>query len=629
MVEDDREYKNTRPLPLFDEEDLAAEDDQEIDQSNSQSNEEDTQVKGEMNEDDREYQNTRPLQLFDEEDLAVVEDSEEEAQLSHHSSEEEQDIKNSRPLPLFDNEDLTEETVDKIPSQSVSEEETFNVTEVEDISVKHSAQIITTEEVVKDKSKVEDTGETELVIRLVNDVAESRLKVQYSEVILPSTNTFLNNVVTAFMLKNEQLIYDISPVKMDIVKTLIHIFSTDEIGEDFDPTSYKLEAGQNIEDAIAADSMKDPAEITRLGFDSIKYHVHYIDLGNDDGEDGTYYKHYKTEGERIIDGYAGSNYTKEESTMFVLKPRLMNTSPIFIILSKNKVDIRIIFSSDYFESTDFFTFATRPLITKVIERKMKRVNDRIFRPFMLLDTEHQDEGYNLDESNQHINKIFVNTLIKTLNALKKAESSISDIQLDSLAEDDQNMILVAETKEGCADEVTDALEHTVMCIVPHPQDLSSHEANMFEVHIKVLKPHTQHIIKRYPKNSLYDMGLFTKSFARYLADMVSAITAVNDSMVSETLYKNTFPFFVPTMKGIEYKYVNSDIFFMDETKSENVSNRAKLILDLISEDETHSVKTVGFRYGDEVEESSDFASFLKGEAVKIEKPAQKLEKSHE
>ena len=603
--DENKTYENALPLPLF--ENIKKKEDSVEDDGE--------EVVGSFDE-NKTYENALPLPLF--ENIKKKEDSiEDDGEEGNGSGEEEivsdiedKQYKNALPLPLFDN--IKDKPAEEIVNPAVTEE--INIVQTDQVEVKNSAKINTDEPVIADKSKIEDTGEVEMVIRLINNVAESRLKVQYSEVILPSTNTFLNNVVTSFMLKNEQLIYDINPVKTDIVKSLIHIFGTEEIGADFNPNVYKLDSGKKIEEAIAADSMSDPSEINRLGFNSIKYHIHFIDLGSEAGDKGTYYQHYKDEGERIVDSY-GDTYKKEESTMFVLKPRLMNTSPVFIILSKNDIDIRIIFSSDYFESTDFFTFATRPLITKVIERKMKRINDRIFRPFMLLDEEHQDEDYNLEASNLDIGKIFKSTLIKSLNALKKSESSIGDIQLDQEAESEQNIILILDSLDDCNDELIAANKDAVMCVHPHPIDLSSHEYNMFEVHIKVLHPHPQMIIKRYPKNSLYDMGLFTKSFARYLSDMVSSITAVNDKMISETLYKNSFPFFVPTMKGIEYDYVNNDIFFIDESKAKVVTNRAKLALDLIKADADHPVRTVGFGYGDELEEQSNFAAFLKGGAV--------------
>ena len=453
--------------------------------------------------------------------------------------------------------------------------------------------------------------EGELIIKIMNSVAESRLKVQYAEQTVPSTNTFLNNVVTAFMLKNDQLVFDLEDLRNDLVKMMAYNFTNDDVGEDFDATKYELKADSNIEDSIKNENLKSPGDISRLTVDPLKFHLHYLQLSGDAEANSNYFHHHKGLGKNAMGKHPEKEELEsaDEQLLFLLTPNFMFIPPISVIVTRKGTTIKIIFHSAYFESTEYFSFAARPFITKIVEKRVKRMAGKVLRPIAILEHQSQDEEFNPDKANHSSAYMFLNTLNKSLDHFM-GEEFTQEIKEKEINETAQTLVLVAETMEECV--VEDDTPDRIMCVTVNEKNLPNDNVNMLEIHHKVFKPEPITFMKRYPVNSLYDMSLFTKSYARYLADVVASITSVGEMVDSPALYKHSFPPFEPAMSGVETQYIENDIFFLNESKAEPLSEPATLKMQLIENADANKVKTIGYKYVVPAEGPSRFNNFLTG-----------------
>lgn len=481
------------------------------------------------------------------------------------------------------------------------------------------------EEIIERKLKKDEDPEIELIIRIMNSVAESRLKVQYAEQTVPSTNNFLNNVVTSFMLKNDQLVFNLKELKEDIVKMLVYNFTADSV-DDFSVDDYQLKKGEDLR--VTSEHIKSPGEIDRLGFEPIKFHVNYLDLKAGGARVLADSDYFQAHGTKAIEGHPEGEEmsSADEQLLFLLTPSYMNVSPIYIIVTRKGMSLRVVFHSSYFQSTEYFSFAARPFVVKTIERRVKKMANKILRPISILEHQSGDENFDADHANKSQAYLFANTLIKELHAYHKEEA------LDGLAEDDKvtdveqffiRVITAAEIMELAGDsgdpnekfkeecEKAEAEKGAIMCITLMETDFAE-GSNMFEVLVAVLKPDHVEFKKRYPIKSLYDMGLFTKSFARYLVDLTSSITSTPENAIKTTLYKNSFPPFEPTMSGIVTTFITNDIFEINEAGAEPLSVRSDLKMKLIAPpDDGQKTKTVAYEYVSPAKEPSRFAEYLK------------------
>lgn len=477
-------------------------------------------------------------------------------------------------------------------------------------------QVVENNEIV-DQQPIEDNErklkeaeeEGELVIRIMNSVAESRLKVQYAEQTVPSTNKFLNNVVTAFMLKNDQLVFSLEDLKTDLAKMLIFNFTNDNV-EEFSADNYEITGDKDVSTLIQNDNLNDPKSIDRLKMDGIKFHLHYMSLKAEGGDDKNYFGHYhKTTKDRLgKHAEAAELENAEEQLMFLLTPNFMFIPPISIILSRSGTAVKVIFHSAYFESTEYFSFAARPFITKIVEKRVKKMAAKILRPIAILEHQSQDEEFTADKANLSSAYIFLNTLNKMLDAFLGDNSPI-ELNDAEVSEATQTLVQIADSIEDCA---MDEAGERILCVAVNAKDLSEEHINMFEIHHKIFQPEPMTFMKRYPTNSLYDMGLFAKSYARYLVDVVESVTSVGDMVDSPSLYKHSFPPFEPPFSGIKTTYASNDVFFLDESKAEPISEPATLEMEMIPEGEENKVKTVGYKYVVSGETKSRFNEYLTG-----------------
>ena len=458
--------------------------------------------------------------------------------------------------------------------------------------------------------------EIELVIRILNSVAESKLKIQYAEQSLPSTNTFLNNVVTGFMLKNDQLIFNLEELKQDLVKMLVHNFTSDQVDEaNFNINKYELKSDSDIHDTIKNENIKDPKELDRLQFDSIKFHLNFIQLKEKGSDVKNYFNLFHAKGNKTIENHLeGEELSQaDEQLLFLLTPSFMNISPISVIVTRKGLTLRLIFHSSYFETTEYFSFAARPFVTKTIERRIKRIADKIIRPISILEHQNQDNSFNPDKENSTMGYVFANTLLKEIDSFYKAEQFDGSVEPDQLTQVAQNLVKIVDKPNDLKDCAEDKPFEPLLCIALNTTDLDQRGVNMLEIHHKILKPHSHQFIKRFPTQSLYDIGLFAKSYARYLVDLIISITSVGEHVNSPTLFKHTFPPFEPTMQGISVKYINNDVFELNESGAEPLSIRGDLKLKLISpQKDDQKVKTVGYEYVTPSQNPSRFNQYLKG-----------------
>ena len=478
------------------------------------------------------------------------------------------------------------------------------------------------------KLKKEEEPDMEIVIRIINSVAESKLKVQYAEQTVPSTNNFLNNVVTSFMLKNDQLVFNLEELRLDLVKMLVYNFTDEPVAEGFDANNFELKKGEDLK--VTSDKIKSPEEIDRLGFDPIKFHVNYLNLKAAGAErilkDGDF---YHTHGTSTLGVHPESDEltTADEQLLFLLTPSYMNVSPIYVIVTRKGMSVRIVFHSSYFQSTEYFTFAARPFIVKTVERRIKKMANKILRPISILEHQSGDTDFNPDTVNESTAYLFVNTLIKELEAYYAGTALNAHAELDHITETPQRFVAVFDHvqlkeeagEEGNPDDLFDTKcneardkedQAALICVLPNEYKFSE-STNMLRLHIRVLQPHPTTFIKRYQLRSLYDQGLFAKSFARYLVDQISSITSTPENAIKTTLYKNTFPPFEPTMTGVKTTYYTNDIFEVNESGAKPVSVRADLNMKLIAPPEDGNlVKTVAFEYHAPATQPSRFTEYL-------------------
>lgn len=478
------------------------------------------------------------------------------------------------------------------------------------------------------KLKKEEEPDMEIVIRIINSVAESKLKVQYAEQTVPSTNNFLNNVVTSFMLKNDQLVFNLEELRLDLVKMLVYNFTDEPVADGFDANNFELKKGEDLK--VTNDKIKSPEEIDRLGFDPIKFHVNYLNLKAAGAErilkDGDF---YHTHGTSTLGGHPEGDELSaaDEQLLFLLTPSYMNVSPIYVIVTRKGMNVRVVFHSSYFQSTEYFTFAARPFIVKTVERRVKRMANKILRPISILEHQSGDTDFNPDKINESTAYLFVNTLIKELEAYYEGKALDTHAELDQITDTPQKFVAVfdhVQLKEEAGEEgdpnelfITkcDAArdgkdQAALICVLPNEYKFSE-STNMLRLHIRVLRPHPTTYIKRYQLRSLYDQGLFAKSFARYLVDQISSITSTPENAIKTTLYKNTFPPFEPTMTGVKTTYYTNDIFEVNEAGAKPVSIRADLNMKLIAPPtDGNLVKTVAFEYHTPATQPSRFTEYL-------------------
>lgn len=351
----------------------------------------------------------------------------------------------------------------------------------------------------------------ELLIRAFDNMGETEMRVTANDNpvvkdeqeqpigIDKEISDFISETAAEFMNRHLQIYNDFKNVMKDLGEGLIHVLTATTIVEFQDLT--------------------DKSEIKFVHIENVENNQEYTAIiPNIDS---------------LFTNEIGEYNDKEK---YLIIPLVTHMPPLAITVYMRNHEIKVVYTTNYYTTSDIFVSATRPLLVKGVTQRVKDIFDEMLIPLNKL-----ENNGSLDNDKTTIN--------------------LGTEFTDEIAKYNKKTVTAGSLSSSVNSESTNKEEY-------------------FE--IKGLMTNVPEYMKQYPNSSLFNMSIFVKEYARLLSKHKDYMNTIKTDLFPRKidLYPNVFKYspmiLWPTNLTPEMYYINEDIYLMylslEHVKSNEICN---------------------------------------------------------
>ena len=369
----------------------------------------------------------------------------------------------------------------------------------------------------------------DLIIRAFNNLISSEIHVRVSNKSFNVIMDFVEELAVEFLNKHLQVHINADDIDADLQEGLAFVFSQTNQDNKFSEvnlaqaTSEVLVNSQGHGEAEAELTLMDDPE------QKLKYDFRFIKWGPNPAHNP------------FIDDFLDINQLFKENNVdrsqlnsrgvsansYVIVPRVYHMSPLFVTVLSLPRETKVIYTSSYYTTTDIFNFTTKPMLVKsIVQKAREMMNDKLIPLTILEHGIHSESKREFPELDRSFGDSMQAYRSKSFTA--GSYTAVEDENPDMLPNENDIAVLYKNTAED------------------------------FKIQIPML--YSPSYTKSYPLNSVFDMSVFVKQFAKELNRQNTYFYPIKrESENSASIYKYVPALFAePGDKVVQY--FNDEIY---------------------------------------------------------------------